>query len=187
MRHHVNTRVLGFILLATMGLACGATSTQTASPAVPHDAEQQIPEVLDDWHDAEEQISEVLDDWHDAAATAEEERYFSHFAPFGVFLGTDASERWSVDQFREYAHQYFERGRAWSFTVSRRAVIVVPGSAIAWFDENLESENLGPLRGSGVMVRDDDGQWRIAHYVLSFTIPNDRVRELRDLLSSEPP
>src|SRR5262249_42795332 len=53
------------------------------------------------------EIGRVLDDWHDAAAHADEARYFGHFAPGGVFLGTDASERWDVAAFRAYAHPRF--------------------------------------------------------------------------------
>ena len=45
---------------------------------------------------AEKAIAAVLDDWHAAAAAANEERYFSHFASGAVFLGTDATERWTV-------------------------------------------------------------------------------------------
>lgn len=173
MRHHASSRILGFMLLTSTGLACGATSTPALSPEAGGVAEQAI--------------AAALDDWHEAAAAADEEGYFSQFAPDGVFLGTDATERWTVEAFREYAHPHFERGRAWAFTATRRAVIVDPAGAIAWFDEDLDTENLGPVRGSGVMVRGDDGRWRIAHYVLSFTIPNDRVGELRELLTSEPP
>lgn len=38
----------------------------------------------------------MLDDWHQAAAVADEARYFGHFAPNGVFMSTDATERWDV-------------------------------------------------------------------------------------------
>ena len=60
-------------------------------------------------------VTAVLDDWHAAAAAADEGRYFGHFAPGAVFLGTDATERWTVDEFRRYAHPYFAKGKAWSF------------------------------------------------------------------------
>ena len=46
---------------------------------------------------SEEAIAMVLDDWHAAAAAADEDRYFAHFAPDAIFLGTDASERWTRD------------------------------------------------------------------------------------------
>jgi hypothetical protein len=124
-------------------------------------------------------IDAVLDDFHDAAARADEQRYFGHFAPDGVFLGTDATERWDVAAFRAYAHPYFARGKAWSFRAVRRAV-TVRGDA-AWFDEDLETQNLGPARGSGVLTL-RDGKWLVEQYVLSITVPNDRFAAVRDLL-----
>ena len=52
-------------------------------------------------------INTMLDDWHDAAAKADESRYFGAMTPEFVFLGTDATERWDVASFREFAHPYF--------------------------------------------------------------------------------
>ena len=49
-------------------------------------------------------VAAVLDAFHEAASQADEELYFSFFAPEGVFMGTDASERWTVPEFREFAH-----------------------------------------------------------------------------------
>ena len=46
--------------------------------------------------DADAAVRAVLDDWHAAAAASDEARYFDHFADDGVFLGTDATERWGV-------------------------------------------------------------------------------------------
>jgi len=68
----------------------------------------------------------VLDDWHKAAAAADEARYFSHFAPNGVFLGTDASERWTVSEFRAYAKPHFDRKKAWSFQPHDRHIAFSP-------------------------------------------------------------
>ena len=121
----------------------------------------------------------VLDDLHDAAARADEARYFGLFAPDGVFLGTDAKERWTVQAFREYAHPYFARGKAWSFKgVNRR--ISVRGD-VAWFEEDLQTPNLGPARGSGVLVQQDGG-WKIEQYVLSITVPNEKMKQVKGLL-----
>lgn len=128
-------------------------------------------------------IDAQLDDFHDAAARADEERYFAHFAPDGVFLGTDATERWNVAAFRAYAHPYFARGKAWSFRALRRAVTV--RGDMAWFDEDLETQNLGPARGSGVLSL-HGGRWLVEQYVLSITIPNERFPAVRDLLKQPP-
>jgi SnoaL-like domain len=84
-----------------------------------------------------------------------------------------------VTAFRAYAHPYFARGKAWSFHALRRAVTV--RGDLAWFDEDLETQNLGPARGSGVLSL-RDGKWLVELYVLSITIPNDRFAAVRDLL-----
>lgn len=120
---------------------------------------------------AEAAIAAVLDDWHGAAAKADEARYFSHFAPGAVYMGTDATERWTVEEFRAWARPFFARGRAWSFKATQRQIRLAPGGDVAWFDESLDTPNLGPARGSGVLVR-EQGRWRIAHYDLSVPIPN---------------
>lgn len=126
----------------------------------------------------ESQVSAVLDDWHSAAAAADEARYFGHFARDAVFLGTDATERWTVEEFRRYAHPHFAKGKAWSFrSVSRHVSFSADGS-VAWFDETLDTPNLGPSRGSGVLVR-EGGQWRIAQYNLTVPIPNDLMDEFK--------
>jgi hypothetical protein len=129
----------------------------------------------------EQSVAEALDDFHDAAAKADEDRYFAHFAPGGVFLGTDATERWEVSAFRAYAHPHFARGKAWSFRAVRR-IVTVRGE-LAWFDEDLQTQNLGPARGSGVLSL-RDGKWLIEQYVLSITVPNERFRAVRDLLAA---
>src|SRR5580765_3359740 len=103
-------------------------------------------------------VTQVLDDWHAAAAAADEARYFGHFAEGAVFLGTDATERWTVDEFRKYAHPYFAKGKAWSFRSVARHVAFSPDGSIAWFDEDLATPNLGPCRGSGVLLL-QGGKW----------------------------
>ena len=127
----------------------------------------------------EAQISALLDDWHAAAAAAEEGRYFGHFAPGAVFLGTDGTERWTVDEFRRYAHPYFAKGKAWSFRAVQRHVAFSPDGNVAWFDEDLQTPNLGPARGSGVLVKTPEG-WKITQYNLSVPIPNSLMKEFKE-------
>ncbi len=128
-----------------------------------------------------EAIAHVLDDWHDAAAHADEGRYFGHFAEGAVFLGTDATERWTVPEFRAYAHPRFASGKAWRFRATRRAITFT--SDVAWFDEDLATERLGPARGTGVLVR-VSGTWKIAQYDLSIPIPNDKFGAVRALIDA---
>ncbi len=130
----------------------------------------------------QEAVAAVLDDWHAAAAAADEARYFGHMTEGAVFLGTDPSERWTKDQFRAYAHPYFARGKAWSFRAVRRAVSVSKDGSVAWFDETLATPNLGPARGSGVLVRDGTS-WRIAQYNLSVPIPNAVFGQVKAIIA----
>ena len=123
-------------------------------------------------------IGGVIDAWHAAAAAADEEKYFSYFTPDAVFLGTDATERWTRDEFRAWAHPYFAKGKAWSFKSVTRSISIAPDGQVAWFDEALETPNLGPCRGSGVVVATKAG-WKIAQYNLSIPIPNDLVDEFK--------
>ena len=126
----------------------------------------------------ETRVSAVLDSWHAAAAAAQEEKYFAFFTADAVFLGTDATERWTRDEFRRYAHPHFAKGKAWSFKAVSRHVSFSADGAVAWFDEALDTPNLGPSRGSGVLVREND-QWRIAQYNLSVPIPNDLMDDFK--------
>jgi ketosteroid isomerase-like protein len=130
-------------------------------------------------------IHAVLDDWHKAAASADEARYFSHFTSDAIFLGTDRTERWDLRAFQTFAHPFFAKGKAWSFTPVRRDVTVGAGGGIAWFDEDLDTPNLGPTRGSGVVLRDAGGAWKITHYNLAITVPNERMKAVKSVVAGE--
>lgn len=129
----------------------------------------------------EQQVAAVLDDWHAAAAAADEKRYFDHLSEDSIFLGTDATERWTKAEFLAYAHPHFAKGRAWTFKPVRRDVVVAKDGAMAWFDEDLATEGLGPCRGSGVLAFDGT-RWRIVHYNLALTVPNEVVRDVKALI-----
>ncbi len=170
-----------FPLVAAMAISCAPCPRSAAppGPAPSRDAAMLPAEVPD-----EAAVAAVLDDWHDAAARADETRYFDHFTADAVFLGTDATERWSVEAFRKYAHPHFAKGKAWSFRAARRTIAFSARGDLAWFDEDLETPNLGPARGSGVLRRGDDGRWRIAHYNLTITVPNEKMDAVKTLLEA---
>lgn len=119
----------------------------------------------------EQAAAAVLDGWHLAAAQADESRYFSHLAKDAVFLGTDPTERWTKAAFQAWAHPIFQRGKAWTFKTTRRAITLSQDGRTAWFDEDLATPNLGPARGTGVLTREGD-RWLIQQYSLSIPIPN---------------
>lgn len=125
-------------------------------------------------------IEKTLDSFHEAAAKADGKAYFACFAPDGVFIGTDAGERWSVEEFKAYAEPFFKKGKGWTYTKRTRHVDVSPAGDVSWFDEILDSASYGTARGSGVL-RKIAGTWKIAQYHLTFPIPN----ELADKMTKE--
>lgn len=131
-------------------------------------------------------IEGVLNDFHDAAAKADKARYMAHFAPGAVFLGTDATERWSVEEFRVFVSTYFDQGKGWTYTPRERWITISDDGASAWFDERLENAKLGACRGSGALVL-RGGRWRIAQYNLTVPIPNDLMGDVVDLIRRKAP
>ena len=117
------------------------------------------------------QVNSTLDGWHKAAAEANYTLYFDAMTDDAIFIGTDATENWTKPAFQAYAKPYFDKGKAWSFTCIERHIYFNTDKTIAWFDELLDTR-MKICRGSGVLVL-LKGQWKIQHYVLSMTIPND--------------
>ncbi len=134
--------------------------------------------------DTQTAIREDLDDFHRAAAAADEPRYFGHFAPEGVFLGTDPGERWTVESFRAYAHPVFAAGKGWTY-VSMERHISIDGD-LAWFDELLDNAKYGACRGTGVLKR-VNGKWLIAQYSLTFLVPNSVAEKVTKISRAAAP
>ena len=128
-----------------------------------------------------QQAAKVIDAWHLAAADADFDQYFSLMTKQGVFVGTDATEHWDNKAFKSFSKPYFHAGKAWSFTSLERHIY--HNDTTVWFDELLDTQ-MGICRGSGVLEL-EEGQWKIAHYVLSIAVPNDRVSSLLELKKAQ--
>lgn len=126
---------------------------------------------------ADEKIHALLDGFHRAAAEADEQAYLAHFAPDGVFMGTDDWERWPLEEFTAYVAERFANGVGWVYTPESREVMYAPDGTTAWFDEIVVSSKWGRFRGTGVLLKLEDG-WRIAHYSLTALVPNERFAEV---------
>lgn len=125
----------------------------------------------------EDAANQLLDRFHRAASMAKFDEYFASFTPDGVFIGTDASERWTVEQFKAYARPHFDKGRGWTYTKVERNINVSADGDHASFDELLDNAGLGRCRGTGVLRR-IDGQWRIEQYHLTIPVPNELATEV---------
>jgi hypothetical protein len=122
------------------------------------------------------QIDSTLDNWHKAATDANFVNYFDALTDDSIFIGTDATENWTKPAFQAFAKPYFDKGKAWSFTSLERHIYFSTDKKMAWFDELLNTQ-MKICRGSGVLVF-INGKWKIKHYVLSMTIPNDNVDDV---------
>ena len=132
----------------------------------------------------ETEINEFIDQWHQDAANVDREAYFDKIDADGVFIGTDATEIWSKDEFYEWAEPQFTKdGKAWDFKAIDRNIYFGEKSKYVWFDELLSFSG-GTLRGSGVLVKHKKG-WKIAHYVLSLPVPNEKFKAVMEAMADE--
>ena len=60
-------------------------------------------------------VSNVLDNLHKYASQANGELYFDLFNDDAIFFGTDATERWSKSDFKNYAQERFDKGDGWTY------------------------------------------------------------------------
>lgn len=124
-----------------------------------------------DTNKEKDKINTMLDLWHKAAAEANYNAYFNLMVEDAIFIGTDATENWNKTAFQAFAKPYFEKGKAWNFSALERHIYFDKAGKIAWFDELLNTQ-MKICRGSGVVVKIGKN-WKIKHYVLSMTVPND--------------
>lgn len=127
-------------------------------------------------------IHTLINNWHQAAAKANAEVFFSSMAYDCIYIGTDATERWTKTEFIAFAKPYFDKGSAWDFTPYDRNLHVTSNGKTAWFSELLTTW-MGTCRGSGVL-RKIKGDWKIEQYHLSVTVPNDQIKEFLQLINS---
>lgn len=169
------SKVFGMLALGLVLAGCASSPSGTKPPA--HTSREYL------------DVAAVLDDFHDAASKADEARYFELFAEDGVFLGTDDTERWTVDEFRAYAHPYFSKGQGWTYVpvAGARHIGFSEDGRTAWFDERLDNAKYGRCRGSGVLVWERGSSaaegavvWRIAQYNLAVPIPNELLSEVAE-------
>ena len=126
-------------------------------------------------------VNRFIENWHKNAAEADTV-YFDKIADGGIYIGTDATEYWTKEEFIEWSRKYFERGKAWTFTTINRNIYFSDDKKIAWFDE-LVNTGMGVCRASGVLQFTSEG-WEILHYHLGITIPNEHVKEIKQIIEN---
>lgn len=127
---------------------------------------------------------DFLDAWHDAAAQSDFDAYFDVIAENGVYVGTDATEVWTKEEFSAFSKPYFDKGQAWDFDSIERNLYLSDNNNYIWFDETLDTW-MGICRGSGVLQVLPEGKFAIRHYVLSLTVPNAQIQEVIKVIGTE--
>ncbi|MDO6566779.1 nuclear transport factor 2 family protein [Alteromonas sp. 1_MG-2023] len=131
----------------------------------------------------EQNVNQILDSLHQFASDAKFDEYFSLYSDKAVFIGTDASEVWSVSDFKAYAKPHFSKGRGWTYTPHSRHIYFSPAQDVAWFDELLDNDSLGLTRGTGVLILENN-KWKVSQYHLTIPVPNpladDVAQQIKD-------
>ncbi|MCZ4694277.1 hypothetical protein DWB61_04735 [Ancylomarina euxinus] len=125
------------------------------------------------------EIHTLLDNWHLAATNANLDAYFSAMDDNAIYIGTDASERWTKTEFFSFCEPYFKKGKAWDFKAFDRKIYFSEDGKTAWFNELLNTW-MGVCRASGVLSL-KDGNWKISHYQLSITIKNEKMKQFLEI------
>lgn len=115
--------------------------------------------------------NQLIDKWHKDVASYDFDSYFEVMSEDAVFIGTDASENWNKQEFMLFSKPFFEKKKTWDFKPLQRNIYISEDGKTIWFDELLNTW-MKICRGSGVVVKEKN-EYKIKHYVLSFTIPND--------------
>lgn len=168
------------LLVSCSLLAVGCTPPEAADDASEAPAAPAPSASAADLERARASVDEVLSAFHRLASEADFDAYFELMADDAVFLGTDATERWTVDEFRGFA----AGTSGWTYDMTERHVYVAPDGRTAWFDELLENARYGQTRGTGVLVATDAG-WKIAQYHLTIPMPNDLAVEFVERIRAE--
>ena len=125
-----------------------------------------------------EKLDNLVDGLHHDAHTGDFESYFNRYSNNAVFLGTDKTERWTIEEFKAYAKPAFSDGHGWTYSVIERNW--GGDGNTRWFDEILLNEKLGHCRGTGV-VELSNGEWKLSHYALTMLVPNSIAAEVGSL------
>lgn len=155
-----------------------ATSTVTNSDAIKDGVVPNIELIGSGQHLTPEDCLNTL---HHSEATANIRGYFGCYLNENCrFLGTDASENWSIKQFLEYSKEAFKMTSAWEYTLipGTRLCFEMVTNQVVNFDELLLAKSFKcTARGSGTMIKKDN-YWFITQYHLTFPTPNDLAYEI---------
>ncbi|MDG1721227.1 MAG: nuclear transport factor 2 family protein [Bacteroidia bacterium] len=133
--------------------------------------------------DLEDTIHKLIDQWHRDAANADLNAYVGFMDSACIYVGTDATEKWSKDEFGEFCKPYFDKKKTWDFKSHDRTINISSDQNTAWFYEILQT-HMGTCRGSGTLEYKNN-QWKLQQYILSLAIPNEDMNEVKQVVRNK--
>lgn len=128
-----------------------------------------------------ETINQLISNWHQNASNANLDEYMNLMDSSSIYVGTDATEKWSKKEFAKFCKPYFDKKKTWDFKTLDRTVSIDHNTA--WFYEILET-HMGTCRGSGILKLYNQ-QWKLKQYVLSLAIPNEDMNKVKQVIHSK--
>ena len=168
----VNRASLGLLLSALMlgGLNVSAQAQDSPTQSA-QTQDTQVQRVQKASSPDQQAAAQVLDLLNQYSSDADWDKYFALYRKDGIFIGTDASERWGMAEFEHYSRPT----KGWRYDLTERHLI--QHGDVILFDELLNSPAYGVSRGTGTLIK-TDGYWKIAQYHLSFPIPNEIAKQI---------
>jgi len=146
------------VVLSLVLTGCAGVATKRSDAATQSSSSQQT------------LIAQTLDALHERAAVADFAGYFDLYAQDAVFMGTDRTEYWPLTDFKAYTKPHFAEGNGWTYVPIERHIHT--NGRTAWFEERLQNEKYGEVRGTGVLIQTTTG-WKVAQYNLALPLPNE--------------
>ncbi|GIU34465.1 hypothetical protein TUM4637_30380 [Shewanella hafniensis] len=168
----VNRASLGLLLSALMlgGLNVSAQAQDSPTQSA-QTQDTQVQSAQKASSPDQQAAAQVLDLLNQYSSDANWDKYFALYRKDGIFIGTDAKERWGMAEFEHYSRPT----KGWRYDLTERHLI--QHGDVILFDELLNSPAYGVSRGTGTLIK-TDGNWKIAQYNLSFPIPNEIAKSI---------
>jgi len=168
----VNRASLGLLLSALMlgGLNVSAQAQDSPTQSA-QTQDTQVQSAQKASSPDQQAAAHVLDLLNQYSSDANWDKYFALYRKDGIFIGTDAKERWGMAEFEHYSRPT----KGWRYDLTERHLI--QHGDVILFDELLNSPAYGVSRGTGTLIK-TDGNWKIAQYHLSFPIPNEIAKSI---------
>ncbi|MGI2216308.1 nuclear transport factor 2 family protein [Shewanella baltica] len=166
----VNRASLG-LLLSVLMLGGLNVSAQDSPKQSAQTQDTQVQGAQTSSSSDQQAAAQVLDLLNQYSSDADWDKYFALYRKDGIFIGTDASERWGMAEFEHYSRPT----KGWRYDLTERHLI--QHGDVILFDELLNSPAYGVSRGTGTLIK-TDGNWKIAQYHLSFPIPNEIAKQI---------